>query len=88
MSGDSTRDFGTAGVDPATAVSMATLQAIERQLHENIRRFLANVGNKGTCTGCGRDIWWVDHSNGKKAPYTEEGLNHFADCPEAARFKR
>lgn len=30
----------------------------------------------------------VTHANGKAAPYTEEALNHFADCPDAEGFRR
>lgn len=58
------------------------------QLRENIGTLLHQIGEKGNCRGCGREIWWVRHKNGKKAPYTSEGLNHFADCPVGDRFKK
>jgi len=45
------------------------------------------VGDRGKCKGCGKEIWWVKHRNGAKAPYTGEGINHFIDCPKAKRFK-
>jgi hypothetical protein len=40
------------------------------------------------CKACGELLWFVRHKNGKQAPYTVDGINHFANCPEAARFKR
>lgn len=49
-------------------------------------RMLQNVGQLGTCDGCGAVIVWVRHRNGKAAPYTTEGLNHFVTCPKADRF--
>ena len=47
---------------------------------------LKNVGDRSTCSGCGAEIYWVHHKNGKRAPYTPAGLNHFIDCPKAAQF--
>lgn len=40
------------------------------------------------CRACGRKLYFVRHSNGKLAPYTIEGVNHFIDCANAAQFKR
>lgn len=54
----------------------------------NIERLMNNVGSPSTCKGCGKKIWWVKHKNGKNAPYTEEALNHFSDCPEAMQFRK
>lgn len=56
-------------------------------LLENIKRLLKQVGREGKCKGCDREIWWVEHNSGKAAPYTNEALNHFADCPDAQRFR-
>lgn len=58
------------------------------QLQDNISKLLANIGDSGTCRGCQAPIFWVVHKNGKKVPYTPEGLNHFIDCSAAARFKK
>ena len=66
---------------------MTELETIE-WLSGNIARLLDQVGDPGKCRGCQRDIWWVVHKNGKKAPYTRRGLNHFADCPKAASFRK
>jgi hypothetical protein len=63
--------------------------SVEARLRSNIAKLLANVGDKGQCRGCGAEIWWITHNkSGKKVPYTPEGLNHFADCPAAAQFKK
>ena len=63
------------------------------ELRNNIKLLLNNVGDRGTCgqgptPGCGAEIWWVKHSNGKVAPYTEDGLNHFANCEKAENFRK
>jgi len=55
---------------------------------ENIRALLPLIGDEGVCKACGARIFWVMHKNGKEAPYTQDGLNHFIDCPEANRFKK
>ena len=49
---------------------------------------LKNVGDSGTCRGCGLPIFWVTHKNGKKAPYDFDGLNHFGSCSKREDFKR
>lgn len=54
---------------------------------ERIKDLVKAVGQEGQCRGCGRKIWWIVTKNGKKAPYTDEGLNHFADCPKANEFR-
>lgn len=56
-------------------------------LRANIARLLPLIGDEGECKGCSARIWWVRHKNGKVAPYTDTGLNHFADCKVANRFK-
>jgi len=58
------------------------------QLKQNITRLLQQVGVPGTCKGCGGSIRWVQHTNGKWAPYTKLGLNHFADCPVKEQFRK
>lgn len=51
---------------------------------------LDHVGKKASCDGpnCGRTIYWVTHTNGRKTPYTAAGLNHFVDCPDRDRFRK
>lgn len=57
------------------------------RIEKNVLRLLKQVGDESKCKGCGATIYWVRHKNGKKAPYTVEGLNHFADCPKAQSFR-
>lgn len=57
-------------------------------LLSNIDKILKLCGEKGICRGCGEEIFWMRHRNGKSAPYTIKGLNHFADCPKAKDFKK
>ena len=40
------------------------------------------------CRACGVELAMVRHKNGKLAPYTMGGLNHFLDCPNATQFRR
>lgn len=48
---------------------------------------LGNIaGAPVKCRGCEALVYWVTHKNGKRAPYTAAGLNHFIDCPAAAQF--
>ena len=58
------------------------------RLGQNILRLLANVGELGHCKGCGAVVYWVTHRSGKKAPYTQDATIHFANCPQAARFRK
>ena len=40
------------------------------------------------CRKCNALLAMVKHSNGKIAPYTMAGINHFIDCPNASDFQR
>lgn len=40
------------------------------------------------CRACGQQVAFVVHNNGRTAPYTFEGVNHFIDCPGAGEFRR
>lgn len=58
------------------------------QVRGAVRSFIETIGWEGICKGCHATVYWIEHANGKRAPYTRLALNHFADCPEAAAFKR
>lgn len=62
--------------------------ATVESLRKNIEALLGQVGEPTHCRGCDARIWMVVHRNGRRAPYTGDGLNHFADCPKAKEFKR
>jgi len=54
---------------------------------ERIKDMLKALGREDKCKGCGATIWWVRTKNDKPAPYSEAGVNHFADCPKANEFR-
>ena len=59
------------------------------RLKENVQLLLNTLGERANCSGCEAPIWWiVNPKTGKKLPITGAALNHFADCPQAARFRR
>lgn len=60
----------------------------ESELLRRIAHLLDQVGQRSQCMGCNAPIMWVTHRNGKKTPYTLEGLNHFIDCKQASMFRR
>jgi hypothetical protein len=64
------------------------LGSLAMEASVRIQRLLDQVGDLGTCKACGAKIWWIKTRRGKRAPYTAEGINHFADCPQAEEFRR
>jgi hypothetical protein len=54
----------------------------------NVSNLLRACADPGVCRGCSRPIFWLKTKNGKAAPYTEVGLNHFADCEAADKFRK
>ena len=56
-------------------------------LHNNITGLLQKIGDHKICS-CGALIYFVKHKNGKTAPYTTSGQNHFIDCPKAKNFRK
>lgn len=60
----------------------------EVALHKAVRVALDHLGAPARCKGCNREIWWIQHANTHRAPYTEEALNHFIDCPERDKFSQ
>lgn len=64
------------------------LRAERDALKKNIALLLNQIAESSHCKGCGVRIWWVTHRNGRKAPYTDTGMNHFIDCVAAAQFKK
>lgn len=58
------------------------------EYHSLLGSLLNHCGKPGLCQGCGASIWWLVNKNGRWAPYTRDGLNHFADCPRAEAFRK
>lgn len=44
--------------------------------------------NVGRCTACGAPLSWCTTKAGRRAPLNPDGTSHFADCPQAASFRR
>lgn len=64
-------------------------RAVAAYYRSNIALLMKSIGaDAGTCKSCGRSIWWVRTKAGKPAPFTPDGLNHFADCKSAAKHRR
>lgn len=58
-------------------------------LEQRIEALLRNVAEEiRPCKACGAQLAMVRHRNGKLAPYTMSGVNHFIDCEKADRFRR
>jgi hypothetical protein len=59
------------------------------RLSANILKLLSLVAKEcRACRACGMTIYMVEHANGKMAPYTADGVNHFANCPKAEQFRK
>ncbi len=81
MNGDLLFDTGA-----ADALQRVTLERDE--LAKRIRDLLTRIAlYTRPCKACGTELAFVSHVNGNLTPYTMDGVNHFANCPEAARFK-
>ena len=57
------------------------------EMRKRMTHLLRQIADEGSCRGCGAIIHWVKHQNGKKVPYTPQGLNHFIDCPNREDFR-
>jgi hypothetical protein len=66
-------------------VSIEDYDALGRRIRELLER-AAEL--RRPCKACSAELFFVRHANGKLTPYTSDGVNHFANCPEAARFKQ
>lgn len=84
MSGGQHSLFGDTAPSPAS---------VEGILLQRIRDILFAVGDLARCgardgNGCGTQIIWVRHKNGKAVPYSLDGQIHFKDCPNRQNFKK
>lgn len=64
---------------------MAELPPIEKRMSALLQHVAEEVR---PCKACGTQLAFVRHRNGKIAPYTLDGVNHFATCPKAEQFRR
>lgn len=54
----------------------------------HIRVLLTMIAGEPARCKCGREIWFIRMKSGRCSPITDEGLSHFADCPNAADFRK
>lgn len=59
-------------------------EAAQKQIAAMLRIVATEVR---PCKACGRVLYMLPTKNGKTAPYTDDAVNHFADCPKAHTFK-
>lgn len=44
--------------------------------------------NEGSCRSCHADVLWCVTPAGKRAPVNRDGTSHFANCPQAAAWRK
>lgn len=55
----------------------------------NVRLLMQQLGvDEAKCSSCGAAIWWIETKAGKRAPISQDGLSHFADCAHAALHRK
>lgn len=58
-------------------------------IEERMKRLLIDAAQlRRPCKRCGVTLYFVRHSTGNLVPYTEEGINHFLNCPQASEFRQ
>lgn len=59
-------------------------------IEERVKKLLELVAHEiRPCSRCGTTIYLVHHSKTSRvAPYTEDAVNHFLNCPHAEEFRR
>jgi hypothetical protein len=64
--------------------------ALNDKARKQVAAMLSLVSDAGPveCKRCRRFIWWLKLPNGKKMPYTDDAVSHFADCPHAEEFRK
>lgn len=61
---------------------------LEKELLARIEALLHAIAtDERPCRRCGAHLAFVRHANGRTAPYTLDGVNHFANCPNATEFR-
>jgi hypothetical protein len=77
--------------DLTSAADILDIDKCRQQLErarEWMVALLGRIGEPGTCAGCGAELYWVRHQNGRIAPYEATGAIHFATCPRASDFRK
>jgi DNA polymerase III delta prime subunit len=94
---DAADDAMMEGIEILRSVAATSKQKVEQDpyaLDHRARyavRAMLNLVAEETrpCRRCGRQIWMVRMKATKKlAPFTDDAVSHFADCPHAKEFKK
>lgn len=56
-------------------------------IRSEMRRFLETLGTPARCKGCEVIIYWVLHRNGRRTPYSQDGVNHWQDCAASKEMR-
>jgi len=64
---------------------MADLPPIEKRMATLLMLIAEEVR---PCKACGVQLAFVRHHNGRLAPYTIDGVNHFITCEKAEDFRK
>jgi len=80
-------------VDERNELDRLLKEALEREadkdeIIEQFRAMLNMIAGKCNCKKCNKPIWFIKSKNNVFMPITEDGINHFADCPYAKDFKK
>jgi len=79
---------GTEGVGFRLGVEAGKAESAGFYRRSVVALYRAIGFDEGECRSCGRKVWWVETKNGKRAPYTVDGVSHFADCPSAGQHRK
>jgi hypothetical protein len=66
---------------------VSRLQAEVERLQRNITFLLRHAGEHRPCLGCKAEIYMVEHKSRARCPYNPDGSPHWANCPDAPRFR-
>jgi hypothetical protein len=63
----------------------ATIPSIEERVLQLLKLIAVEIR---PCKLCNTTLYFVEHRNGNRAPYTPDGTNHFLNCQYAEQFRR
>jgi hypothetical protein len=68
----------------------ANTYALDDKARRQVRAMLRLVAVEvRPCKRCGRELFMLKMNNsGNLNPFTDDAVSHFADCPDAASFRR
>lgn len=61
---------------------------LRAEIEIDLSKLFDALGERGTCSSCGAQIWWIKTKNGSNMPVSGSGVSHFSDCPNAPIHRR